>query len=127
MYLTRSCSFFHRYTSSDYRIALTHVLSTLVQAHSVFLVYRQNNFAVLACMIVTRMTHFASLLLCFELIGTNKLLLVCLCFKVFDIPGPKPLKFQDLFCTMKFSKFRRRQERQLYQYTRTLFYCQQVF
>ena len=33
-------------------------------------------------------------------------MLVCLCFKVFLFSGPKPFKFQDLFCTMKFSRFR---------------------
>ena len=77
-------------------------------------------------MIVTRMTHYASLL-CFELIGTIKLMLVCLYFKVFLFSGPKPFKFQDLFYTMKFSMFRCAQERQLYYCIHPPALCQQFF
>ena len=75
---------------------------------------------------VTRMTHYASLL-CFEFSRTNKFLLVCLfaskSFKFWSYD----LNFQDLFCTMKFSRFRCAFQRQLHYSMQTYPLCQHFF
>ena len=54
---------------------------------------------------VTRMTHYASLL-CFEFSRTNKFCLFVFFFQSLSFFRAFALLIQDLFCTMKFSRFR---------------------
>ena len=64
---------------------------------------------------VTRMTHYASLL-CFEFSRTNKFCLFVFFFQSLSFFRAFALLIQDLFCTMKFSRFRCAFQRQLHYY-----------